>query len=186
VRFNLLENKLLVSINGFETTSGQARGTPADTFVQRTARLEQVFIQWAETQARAKLGASASDSAIENEVASIAQLPVGFVSPTLSTVSSTSTVEARGVELQVIFNPVRNWNIKATGGKQRTVYTNIAPELDLYSAERLPVWMAAKTASGVSFWTVSQPDPNGGNTVPTSFWAQSVSAPVALAKANQG
>lgn len=186
MRFTLLQNRLVLGVNAFEASAEKARGTPATTFVQRTARVEQTFILWAEALARTRLGTGASNAAIAAEVARVTQLPEGFVSPDQNSISSTSTVEARGLELQVIFNPRRNWNLKATAGRQRTNYTHLAPELDAYTAERLPVWQAARGATGALFWTSTVPDANGGNMVPTTFWLANVASPVALAKANEG
>ncbi len=186
IRFYLLDNKLTIGLNSYEASADSARGTPATTFVQRTARVEQTFVLWAQALAQARLGSGASTSAIQNEVAKITKLPVGFESPDLTTVDSTSTVKSRGGELQIIYNPVRNWNLKLTAGKQHTTYSNIAPEFDSYSAERLPVWMAATNDSGQLFWTSTVPDSNGGNMVPTTFWTGSVVAPISLSKANEG
>src|SRR5262249_32891910 len=113
VHVNLIENKLIVGVNYFEASANNARGTPADTFMFRVSRFETDFIDWSTTVARQRLGAGASQQGVLDEVAKITQLPVGFVPPALATIGSTSTVNARGLEGQLIFNPVRNWNIKA-------------------------------------------------------------------------
>jgi hypothetical protein len=43
----------------------------------------------------------------------------------------------------LIFNPMPNWNMKLTAGKQKSTYQNVAPELMRYLAWRLPYWQGA-------------------------------------------
>lgn len=183
LRFTLLENKLVLGLNYFEGSAERARGTQADSFMFRVARVEAAFIAWATNVAQQRLGAAASTSAVAAEVARITQLPVGYVPPPLGTISSSSTVEAKGVEVQLIYNPLRNWNIKATLGQQKTVYSNIAPEFDVYTEPRLPVWQSARDISGALYWTLNN-TPDLGNA--SAFWAQNVDNPMKLAKSLEG
>lgn len=183
VRFALKENRLVFGVNFFETSAANARGTQADGFMFRVSRFESGFITWATTAAQNQLGAGASSTAVANRVAEITQLPVNFVPPALATIGSTSTVSARGLEAQLIFNPGKSWNLKATLGKQKTVYAHVAPEFETYSNPRMPVWLAAKDSAGVPFWT-NPAVPDLG--IPVNFWVQNISTPMSLAKALEG
>lgn len=44
-------------------------------------------------------------------------------------ITAVSALESTGLEMEVVYNPVRNWRISATATKQEAVRTNIAPEL---------------------------------------------------------
>jgi outer membrane receptor protein involved in Fe transport len=183
VRFELLDGKFILGLNYYEASANNARGTSADSFMFRVSRFETDFIAWATGVAQLRLGPGATTSAVTQEVANITQLPVGFVPPALSTIASSSTVNSHGYELQLIFNPRRNWNIKATAGLQNTVYSHVAPEFDTYVTPRMPIWLAAKDTAGNLFWT--NPNvPDLGN--PQSFWTRNVAAPMTLTKATEG
>jgi outer membrane receptor protein involved in Fe transport len=184
VRINLWNSKLVLGINSFESSANDARGTPADGFMFRTARFETGFIVWANGVANTELGAGASASAVASRVAQLTKLPLGYTPPALGAIGSTSTVNAEGIEASLIYNPIPNWNIKVTYGTQKTVYSNIAPEYDAYTTPRLPVWQAAVDPNtGESFWsTPSSPDLG----VPLNFFNQNILAPMQLAQALQG
>ena len=183
VRFNLFDNKLSLGLNIFETQAIRARGTEADSFMFRVARVESAFITWATNDARARLGNGASTDAINQDVARITKLPLGYIPPALGTISSTSTVEAEGTEVQLIYNPVRHWNIKVTLGTQKSIFLNIAPEFNSYVPPRLPVWTTAVDRLDVPWWTTNN-QPDLGN--PSSFWLQNVDNPIKLAKSLEG
>lgn len=183
VRFVLKDNRLVFNLNWFETSANNARGTQADSFMFRVSRFESGFITWATLVAREQLGASAPADAIANKVAEITQLPVNYVPPALATIGSTSTVDAKGIEGQLIFNPVRNWNIKATLGQQKTTFSKVAPEFNAYTDPRLPVYMSTKDHTGQGFWDDTGVPDLG---VPVNFWNQNIASPMSLAKALEG
>jgi outer membrane receptor protein involved in Fe transport len=183
VRFTLLDSKLVFNVNWFETAAKDARGTAADGFMFRVSRFESGFITWATIAAQNQLGAGASASAIADRVAQLTQLPLNYVPPALQVIGSTSTVDAKGLEGQIIFNPVRNWNIKATFGQQKTTFSKVAPEFDAYVGPRLPVYMSTRDHNGVLFWdALNVPDLG----VPVNFWNQNIASPMSLAKALEG
>jgi outer membrane receptor protein involved in Fe transport len=184
VRFNLMESKLVLNIDYYESSAKNARGTSADGFMFRVSRFETGFITWAQTMANAALGTGASSSAVSKFVADLTHLPEGYVPPPLASIGSSSTVASHGVEAQLTYNPLPNWNMKATFGRQKTSYANIAPEYDAYVTPRLPIWIAAKDpTSGTSFWsTNSSPDLG----IPVNFFNANILAPIQLAQALQG
>ena len=184
VRFSFWDSKLVFGITRFESSANDARGTSADGFMFRAARFETGFIDWATGVANAQLGAGASPTAISARVAELTKLPLNYAPPALGSIGSTSTVKAEGTEASLTYNPVKNWNMKATFGTQKTVFFNIAPEYDAYVTPRLPIWMAAvNPTTGESFWsTNSSPDLG----IPVSFFNQNILAPIQLAQALQG
>ena len=183
-RFSFAESKFVLSINAFHATADKARGTPATGFVQRTARLDQIFRAWAGVVAVQRLGLGASAAAVDAEVQKITQLPAGLPPPETS-LSSTSTIDARGLEVQLHYRPVSAWNIKLTVGQQKSIYANIAPEYDEYISQRMPIWLSAKDGSGVAFWTLKEIPTTlkSAGDSPSTFYANVIVAPIKLAKA---
>jgi outer membrane receptor protein involved in Fe transport len=183
VRFTMFDNKLTFGLNYFTGGAARARGTQADSFMFRVARVESAFITWATGVAQTRLGAGASTSAVNTEVARITGLPVGYVPPALGSIGSTSTVEAKGTEFSLIYNPVKNFNIKGTFGTQKTLYSDIAPEFNSYVDPRLPTYMTAVDTLGVRWWDYTNAFDLGS---PSGFWSQNVDNPIKLAKALEG
>ena len=183
VRFTLMEKKLVFNVNWFETSAANARGTSADGFMFRVSRFESGFITWATLAAQSQLGAGASATSIASRVAELTGLPVGYIPPALQVIGSTSTVDAKGAEAQLIFNPVQNWNIKGTFGQQKTTYSKIAPEFNAYTDPRLPVYKTTRDHNGQLFWdAINVPDLGS----PVNFWNQNIESPMSLAKALEG
>lgn len=69
---------------------------------------------------------------------------------------STQNAKAKGAELEIIYNPIPNWNIKVTAGQQETTYSDIFPDYERWLAYRMPVWLAAAAPDMAPLY--SQPD----------------------------
>jgi outer membrane receptor protein involved in Fe transport len=116
-------------------------------------------------------------------VAKLMGLPEGFLDTLVGkSITETSDIAARGLELELNYNPSRNWRFKLTGAQQKSIDTNISPRVQEYLDRRLPIWTALKDDAGVDWWTSRIG--NGG--VPRDFYTGNVSAPLKLAIANQG
>lgn len=63
-------------------------------------------------------------------------------------VAETADESAKGMEVEVTFNPTKNWRIMANASKQKAVQSNIAPGLTRWKAEVLPVWQSKPWWSG--------------------------------------
>jgi hypothetical protein len=156
---------------------------------------------------------SANDEqAVEDAAAKIWQLPYTYYTD-VGSIYATRNAEAKGIELQINYNPTRNWTMKVTGGKQTTVYSNVLREFDAWYAVRNPVWQNAKasdyllpqyqhfatyTTSGgraadlTTFWgsygynsTTSLDEPNG-NTSAQAYYNNVVAPQYALARDLEG
>jgi hypothetical protein len=117
----------------------------------------------------------------------------------------TQDSKAEGYEVQVTYNPSRNWTMKLTGAKQETTYQNIAPQYDAWYAVRKPVWDAA-TAPDIAdftdgagsqyslrnFWTsygytsATRLSNTDGNTSAENYFNNTVVSQIGLAKALEG
>lgn len=56
--------------------------------------------------------------------------------------AETADEAAKGLEIEVTYNPTKNWRIMANASKQEAVQSNIAPGLTKWQEEVLPKWQA--------------------------------------------
>ena len=145
-----------------------------------------------------------SDPVNQQKIYDLIKLPLNYYSGIVT--GGTQDSSAKGMELQLTYNPLPNWTIKVTGDKQETTYTNVVPQYDAWLAERLPIWQSNSApeiadftdGGGVryslkNFWTgygftnVALATNSDGNTQSReSYFANVVASQVALAKALQG
>ncbi len=59
---------------------------------------------------------------------------------TLAGSGDTTDYTAKGLEMEIVYNPTRNWRILANVAKQETVQSNSLPFLKNFVARMLPVW----------------------------------------------
>jgi hypothetical protein len=116
-------------------------------------------------------------------VAKIMGLQDGFLDTLVGkSITETSDIEARGLEVELNYNPNRNWRFKLAGAQQKSIDSNISPRVQEYINLRMPYWTTAKDDAGVDWWTSRI----GSGGVPRDFYTGNVSAPLKLAIANQG
>ncbi len=214
--FNVLNNKLVARINWYTTSSQNERTAAASTLLTRLAYGDTtLMIPWATAVVRVRSGANTAasnwntDAANPLSTAQVAQvyslvgLPQNYYSGT--SIGGTQNSEAKGVELQLTYNPLPNWTMKVTGSKQETTYHDIAPQFDAWQAVRMPVWLAA-TAPDIpdfvdgggtqyslkNFWqsygytSAALATNTGSSTTAGGYYASVVTSQVALAKALEG
>lgn len=131
VSVNMFDNKLIARLNWFETTSTNER--VSNNLLQRTVRFETAIMRgWAEAVVRYLAGEDITNNFANatlrpltadqlSRMEQLTGLPNNW--PNVS-ISDTQDLEAKGLEFQLIYNPKPNWNIKFTGGKQDTKYSN--------------------------------------------------------------
>ena len=142
VGVNLFEGKLYANLNFFETSQLNSRVGGTGTFVWRMGYFDEDFFgDWATYVAQEE---GLSGSAAEARVAEITQFPENFATYNDS-VLGTSTLDSEGVELQVIYNPLPNWNIKFNVAQQETVFSEIAPEYYAWREVRMNIWQNARS-----------------------------------------
>lgn len=215
--FSMLNNKLVARVNWFTTENLNERTSQAGTLLTRLAYGDTtLMVPWAQSVVRLRHGANPAVSnwnsdtvnpltstALTQEVWDLVKLPVNYYAGT--SVAGTQNSKAKGVELQVTYNPLPNWTMKLTGGKQETVYSKVAPEYDAWLAVRMPVWLAA-TAPDIpdfvdgagtayslkSFWngygytSAARQSNTDGSTTTQNYFNNTVVSQVALAKALEG
>lgn len=189
VGVSLFQNKLVARLNFFESSGRNARGALVAQPLTRTQTIDDVvFRLWAQ-QATGGAPTSAAVNNVLKLPANLAAQPAGvfFNTP----VGATSTVDAEGLEFQLTYNPVRNWTLKFTAGRQQTIFSEIAPQWNDWVAQRLPIWQAATAPGQVPFWQATGTDiPNTGVLGPdqsvADWFFTNVDAVVRTAQRNQG
>ncbi|EDY83193.1 TonB-dependent receptor plug domain protein [Verrucomicrobiia bacterium DG1235] len=143
IGFNLFEGKLYANLNFFEAAQVNSRVGGTGTFIWRMGYFDEDFFgDWAAHVADLEgLSGSAADARVQE----ITQWPANFAQYN-DNVVGTSTLQAEGTELQVIYNPLPNWNFKFNVAQQETVFSDIAPEYEAWKAERLAVWQNASSS----------------------------------------
>jgi len=114
--------------------------------------------------------ASQSGNALSaNQIAIVDSMMGGLSStwPDGANFGSTQDARSKGAEIELIYNPTPNWNIKLTGGKQQTTYSNIFPDYERWLAYRMPVWTSAAAPDMAPVYT----QPDGKQFSLQNFWS---------------
>jgi hypothetical protein len=215
IGFTLFDNKLSFRLNWYSVSDKNERQT-TPTVLSRLAYGDTTLMQpWASAVVRIRNGANTAvptwntdatnplTPEMQQQVADLMKLPWNWYSGTA--IGSTQDAEAKGEELQITYNPTRNWTMKITASHQKTVYTNVSPQYDSWFAVRNPIWTSATApdipdfvdGGGVQvslkdFWhgygynSTVRADDAGGNTTSERYFTNVVASNYALAKALEG
>jgi hypothetical protein len=185
VGFNLFSNKLVARINWYTTESTNERTNSASLLLGRSSYADTTLgIPWASAVLRLRKAIAAgrtlnpsttdpksvfsqanwnsntvwdiSSQADQQTLYDMIKLPFNYYS-SVPSVGGTQQSKSHGVELQLTYNPIRNWTLKLTGSKNETVYHDIAPQFDSWIAVRMPVWTTIGAPDIPDFT-----DPNNG------------------------
>jgi hypothetical protein len=155
VSVSFFDDKLVAELNWYKSNAANSReGTT--TYVDRALRIdESMFVYWAQEIATNNLGAAANASAINTYAQTILKYPTGLQGLVngAAAEADTQTVQAKGFEFNLIFNPLRNWTMKLTADQDQAVYSNVYPHIQAYLAARVPVWSTATDPVLGPFWT---------------------------------
>lgn len=164
VLVNLLDGKLVVRINRYDTTESNSRRSQIGTVGSRIHRLEgwrqpygESFYPWAENLALQRFqnqGVTPSAEQLFNAAAAIMQLDPDFLRGTAETgaVGAPADVTSKGYEIEAIYNPSANWRFKFNLAQQKAIDSNIGDTVTRYLDERLPVWTTAADDNGNLWW----------------------------------
>ena len=141
------------------------------------------------TNAAANQGRTLTNDQINEEVARITKLDTSFFTRPESRdeqnelVAETQDVTAKGVEIEVHWNPTAYWTTKFNVTKQESIDSKLAPAVSNWIRERLPVWQSIIDPEINRPWWSERY--NGTNS-PSQFFASSVKTPYDVAVANEG
>lgn len=214
IGFTLFDNRLVARLNWFESNNLNAPAVSASTALTRTQRMDTGnFRSWAEYVVRVRAGGDPTSAnfttanltpAQQTQVADLMGLP--YTWPAGLNIAATQQNISEGLEAQVIYNPTPSWNFKFTLGRQKSTYDRVAPELDVWLADRMAKWQSATASdmpalvtmangtqlalrnfyTGYGFNADARITNTDGNTTPGSFWENTVQPEINVAKALQG
>ncbi len=157
-QFGLFDNKLFARVNWFKATNQNERTNPGTSISRLTGNVDtDQFRNWARTIALINMGfdprsnefgvglTPAEETQVQDAAAQIWGLPYTYYAD-VGTIWATRSAEAEGVEVQLTYNPTRNWSMKLTVGQQETKYANVLKEFDAWFGVRNPVWTNARAA----------------------------------------
>ncbi len=158
---SLFDNKLVVRLNWYEASNENALSNGANTVVGRLQRIDTAAgKRWAEYVVRIRSGqnpatelefhnntlnplSQAQQNAITDlQWGSFAFKDYNWPNYGAASVNSTESNQSKGKELQMTYNPLRNWTIKWTVGQQASSYSKVGPEVSEWIAFRKPQWQA--------------------------------------------
>jgi hypothetical protein len=159
IQFSLFENKLFARISKYESTNDNERTNGGTPLSRLNSNLDtNTFRAWARTIALINAGhdprldgfgedlTPAEEDSIQAATSVIWGQDYRYYEQLPGSIAATRSAKAEGTELQLTYNPTRNWNIKLTGAKSETRYYNVLKEYDAWLAHRYPVWESARAA----------------------------------------
>ena len=201
--FTALQGKLSVKINRYEVLEEGSRAGEIGTIGNRTFRLEgrpenngirdnNGFYPWALNLSNARFAAQGITPTAQQSAQAVARI-MGVTDEWMSVflaagpgqpqTNGLSDVLSRGYEVEVTYNPTRNWRIKFTGAQQEAIDAKIGSEQFDYWQERLPVWTTAKDDQGRLWWNTI---PALGGDTPETAYYNSLLSPYLFGVANVG
>ncbi|MCF3651646.1 TonB-dependent receptor plug domain-containing protein [Synoicihabitans lomoniglobus] len=161
VQFSLFDNKLFARVNWFKASNQDERTNPGTSISRLNGNIDtSLFRAWARELALINRGldpvnrddfntndwSQADLDALDAETAAIWGQPFDYYSSLGGEVYATRDAVAEGVEVQLTYNPSRNWTMKFTAGQQETKYSDVLKEFDAWKDVRYPVWTSASAA----------------------------------------
>ena len=187
IQFSLLDNKLFARVNWFKATNENERTAPGTSISRLTSNVDtELFRNWARTIVLINMGydptsnesweqtnnfSQAEEDALKGPISEIWGQDYDYYTNLPGSVWATRDAEAEGMEIQIVYNPIPNWTIKLTGGKQETVYSNVLKEFYEWYDYRVPTLDAARGADYLNddSW-VTYTTEGGAEVNLTDFW----------------
>ena len=203
---NLLDNRLVVRFNKWQTAQKAARNGDAGTIAQRVTRiditstaaflLQTQALNWV-TQDPAH--ATWTTAQIQTEVGRQMGVPWETQQQMISyfnsgLISSPNDITAKGTEIEVNYNPTNYWRLAASMTDTQSVNSHVSPEINQWISERMPIWTTIKDPRGadhvfgtaddgpVPWWTTSY----GGSQTAQQNYLSFVDSPFAVIKQKEG
>ena len=210
--FSVLQNKLNIRLNHFQTKELNAQGSEISTLGNRYLDMEgrpdgsnliqgASFRYFATNIALGRLAAqgikSPTSSQLDPMVAQLMGLSMDFYNRMVysgasqpQTIATTDT-SSRGFELEATYNPTRNWRLKFTGSQTRAQDDRVGTEiLDWWLNKRVPVWTSLHSdivpgdGKGPTWWTSISPSQRSDT--PQTRWISEQYGPYWAAATNVG
>jgi hypothetical protein len=176
------DNKFFLRATWFTTTNQNALTTFTST--GRATYIDHNELQaWATDVVEIRNGESPSDpnfgntnvypitQAMQNQISALTGLPYTFggnvgsngeyINP-----NGTENGTAKGAEIELTYNPLPNWTMKLTWGRQQTIVSGAAAQAQAYVNYRYPTWQTYKAPDMAPLYTLY----NGNLLSLQNFW----------------
>ncbi|ATC65804.1 TonB-dependent receptor [Nibricoccus aquaticus] len=199
ILLKFFDNKFTLRVNRYENEQLNSRSGVSATIARAAARLD-IWDDQAQSRnfaltnqasqwIQAAAGGMLPPDQLFTQTAQLMQLDEQRIRSLIDSsdvlLAETEDVQARGTEIELNYEPVWYWRMKANVTQQESVQGNLSPALLSYIEERLPVWQSLiDTRTGANWWTSQY---NGVNsTTPSAFYLGTVAAPLRLALSKEG
>jgi hypothetical protein len=187
-RVNIYNTRQLGSRNGDNATLGRRalgvdRGNvPGLTTAAAPYQLQAKATEWAQAAAATR-GQTLSGEQLTTEVARLMGVTPDFLDPFPFGTNTTADITAKGKEVEINYNPANFWTFKLNVTEQKTIDSNLAPDVTRYVGERLKVWQAIiDPLTGRPWYT----ERYNGQMSAKEFVDFNVNSPLGLALAGNG
>lgn len=149
---NLLDHKLVVRINRYDTRSLYNRSTDWNTMSQRITRMDIVDASSFTLVRQARLWIAAAhptwnSDLVEEEVSRQMGVPTATRTALVNaflglngSIAATADTQSKGTEIEVNFNPSRSWTVAASVTDTRATNSNFDKAVLTWIAQRMPIW----------------------------------------------
>jgi hypothetical protein len=198
-QFILMNGRLSIRAQQFETTDTGRGDSTVNTYVQRALRMDggpSTVTAYPVSSSDPNLTAwYGNEVALKNPTWTTDQVTAEVIKQTGvdpnyiaghygKTHGDRSTSTSRGKEFEITFNPTRYWTVKSTISQALVFNAQMSPEVQDYINARMQIWTAIKGPyTGTTWWTSTI---GTGSTTPTTFFTANVLAPIKLLIATQG
>jgi len=212
---NLFDDKFVIRVNRYENKQINARDGDANTIAQRVLRLEfyandryQLFNRardWYLLQNPAASVAQAEASALSIMKLSRDQYDTLLDNANAGTLAATNDITAKGTEIELNYNPSRNWTVSANFEEKQSINSNVSGTIQAWIDSRMPIWTTLVdpitdpaailgTDINTAGWAADASNPNhlwwlhrygGGSQSPAENFAGNVNAPWSIIRETQ-
>ncbi|MBC2606115.1 TonB-dependent receptor plug domain-containing protein [Pelagicoccus albus] len=160
VQFSLFDRKLFARVNYYQSSNANqhvSAGAAGSRFIGQIDQNQ--FRAWANVITKINWGldprindefnaelTTEQEERLERESELIWGLPYDYYADLPGSIMGTRSVSAEGTELQLTYNPMKNWTIKVTGSKQETIYDDVLNEYLEWKEVRMPQFLNAKAS----------------------------------------
>jgi outer membrane receptor protein involved in Fe transport len=188
-----ISDKLVVRFNMYETNQIDSRTGDAGTIATRAGRIDFAFggnNDQFNLQRQATAWITVDNPGITPDALAIKVAEVMGVTPNQLAlmnaypIAETSDVASKGKELEIYYNPTRDWTMRINVAEQETVEQNVTPGIQDYIDARRPIWeKVIDTRNGGTSWFTTR---YGSAGTAADFLASAVQAPYKLLRATEG
>lgn len=158
-QFSALDDKLFARITWFEASNENENIGAPNVFNRLKDNVDTtLFRNWARTISLINMGydptadgfgtnlSTQEEQAVQDAAEKIWKQDYDYYTSRPYALGATRNAEAKGMEAEINYNPIPEWTMKFTFGKQDTKYASVLKEFMPWEAERMAVWKAAKAS----------------------------------------